>query len=440
MSSVLTPPTREGVANQAAGPAHYSRDMSDPHAAPGGPDPHAAPGGPGPDAADRVADWVALVDARYPERDAQGWDATGLQVGRPDDPVRRVLVTLDVTDAVLDEAAEQAADLILAHHPLLFRPLGRLTPATAAGHLALRAACERRAILAAHTNLDAALPGTTDPIVDLLDLRDVRPLQPLAPPDPSQVKLVTFTPHDATAGVLAAVSAAGAGHIGDYDQCSFQVAGTGTFRPSAAANPAVGQRQRRNEVAEDRVEVVVRRADLAAVVEALLAAHPYEEVAYDCYPLVAAPAGKGIGRVGRLPQSLPLRTVADRLATGLPSPHLRVVGALDRRVERVAACGGAGDGLIAAASAAGADVYVTGDLRHHPALDAATTGLTLIDAGHYATEAPALPAVRDGLARLASDRALRAMLIASAVRTEPWADYAPPARANGDGDGEGDKA
>jgi dinuclear metal center YbgI/SA1388 family protein len=401
-------------------------------------DPHPDPGTDGPDAADRVADWVGLVDARYPERDAQGWDATGLQVGHPDDPVRRVLVTLDVTDAVLDEAAEQGADLVLAHHPLLFRPLERLTPATAAGHLALRAARERRAVLAAHTNLDAALPGTTAPIVDLLDLRDVRPLQPLEPPDPREVKLVTFAPHEATAGVLAALSAAGAGHIGDYDHCSFRVAGTGTFRPSAAASPALGQRQQRNEVAEDRIEVVVRRADLAAVVEALVAAHPYEEVAYDCYPLVSPPTGKGIGRVGRLADPLPLRTVADRLAAGLPSPRLRVAGALDRRVERVAACGGAGDGLIAAASAAGADLYVTGDLRHHPALDAAAAGLALIDAGHYATEAPALPAMCDALARLAGDRGLRAMLLASAVRTEPWADYAPPARAHGDG--EGDKA
>ena len=375
---------------------------------------------------DRLADWITLVDASYPEREAQGWDATGVQVGAPDDEVRTVMVTLDVTDAVLDEAAGAGADLIIAHHPLLFRPLERLTPDTAAGRLALRAARQGCAIVAAHTNFDAASPGTTDPVTDALGLTDVRPLQTLPAEDLGTVKLVVFVPQEDTDAVLAAISDAGGGRIGEYDQCSFRTTGTGTFRPSAAANPAVGARGERNEVVEDRLEVIVPQGLLGRVVEAMTEAHPYEEVAHDLIPLTAAPPERGIGRIGTLPAAESLRDLADRLAVALDTRHLRVVGDLERRVRRVAACGGAGDGLIGVALAAGADLYVTGDLRHHPALDAATQGLALIDAGHWATEAPALSALTDTLAETAAAGGLRARLLASRTRTEPWADYTPP--------------
>lgn len=373
---------------------------------------------------DHVRDWVNLVGSVYPERDAEPWDATGLQVGDPDAAVHSVLVTLDVTDAVLDEAARAGADLVLAHHPLLFRPLGRLTPATASGRLALRAARQGIAILAAHTNFDVAPFGTTDPIMELLGLRDVRPLTPHQTDDASEVKLVTFVPADDVAAVLAALADAGAGVIGEYDHCSFRVAGTGTFRPSEAANPTAGEKGRLNEETEERVEVIVPRARLRATVDALIAAHPYEEVAYDLYPLLRAPdRGKGLGRVGELPQPRTLGTIARMLADGLPSPHLRIAGDPDREVRRIAACGGAGDSLIDAAHAVGADCYVTGDLRHHPALDALTLGMAVIDAGHYATEAAALPALVAAVRDAAAARGLSASLIPSELRTEPWADW-----------------
>lgn len=257
-----------------------------------------------------------LVDSCYAPDRAASWDSVGLQVGDPDDPVTNVLVSLDVTEAVLDEAHRRHADLVLAHHPLLFRPLSRLTPTTAAGKLALRAARAGCAVLAVHTNFDAAVPGTTEPIVDLLELRDVRPLEPLA----------------------------------------------------------------------DDVSL-------------------------------------GLGRVGDLPAAQSLREVAGRLARGLPAPHLRVAGSLDRLVRRVAACGGAGDSLVGVALAAGADVYVTGDLRHHVVLDALQMGMTLIDAGHYATEAAALPALYARLAATAAARGLTAGLLASETTTEPWSDF-----------------
>ncbi len=367
---------------------------------------------------------MALVDDRYPERDAASWDATGLQVGDPDDPVRGVLVCLDATRAAIDEARDAGCGLIVAHHPLLFRGLDRLTPSSAAGRLALHAARSGVSVLAAHTNVDVAAPGTTETITQVLGVGGLEPLQPTTPPQ--QLKLVTFVPREDTVAVLGALSAAGAGVIGEYDHCGFRVAGTGSFRPSPAANPHLGERGEINEVAEDRLEVDVDREDLQAVVDALWGAHPYEEVAYDVYPL-ASPAsaggGKGLGRVGELPERLSLRELCDRLASGLPAPFLRVAGELEQPVGRVAACAGAGDALIDDALAAGADCYITGDLRHHPTLDARTRGLAVVDAGHGAVEHAAMRQVADTLAGDAAHAGLSAPVRFSAQPGEPWAEY-----------------
>lgn len=302
-----------------------------------------------------VSSWLAAVADAYPPADAADWDEVGLHVGDPADPVSGVLVTLDVTEQVLDEAVESGADLVVAHHPLLFRPLGRLTPATAAGRLALAAARRGIAVVAAHTNVDAAVDGTSEPMSRLLGLVDARPLRPLGHSDTTSADGTVLTGTDAA---------------GDED-----------------AAPPDGPRP----------------------------------TAQDGTPqLATAQHGKGLGRVGDLPQPRPLGELARVLAEGLPSPDLRLGGDPQRHVGRVAVCGGAGDSLIDAAVEAGADLYVTGDLRHHPALDARTRGLAVIDAGHYWTEAAALPAVRARLAAGAARHGLRARLIASTVTTHPW--------------------
>ncbi len=369
---------------------------------------------------DTVGDWLALVEECYPRAQAASWDHPGLQVGDPAWPVRRVLVTLDVTGAVLAEAAEQPDTLVLAHHPLLFRPLSALTPDTAPGRLALQAASQRIAVAAVHTNLDVTNDGagTNDPVVALLGLTEVRPLTTELRRD-ERVKLVTFVPPEAVDAVLDAVSAAGAGRIGEYERCSFRVAGTGTFRPLAGADPYLGTVGQ--DAAEDelRLEVELPTGRIGAVVRALIAAHPYEEVAYDLLPLLDG-AEVGFGRVGQLPEPMPLEIVAETIRAQLPAPHLRTAGDPQREVRVVAVVGGAGDGLIGAALGSGADVYVTGDLRHHVTLDALEQGLALIDAGHHATEVAAMPAWRQRLAAAAGRRGLSATLLASAVPTLPW--------------------
>jgi dinuclear metal center YbgI/SA1388 family protein len=370
---------------------------------------------------DRVGEWLDLIHDHYPAHHAATWDNVGLQVGDPAWEVERVLVSLDVTAAVIDEASDGPPTLVLAHHPLLFRPLTALTPSTASGRTALLAARNGVAVVAAHTNLDVADDGagTSDPVARLLDLADVRPLTSELR-DGRRCKLVTFVPPEAVDAVLDAVSAAGAGRIGDYERCSFRVQGTGTFRPlpgtSAYSGAGVGQDATETEF---RVEVELPRSRAGDVVRALVAAHPYEEVAYDLVPLVDG-AAVGFGRVGVLPAPRTLAAVADEIRLGLPAPHLRYAGDPERAVTTVAVVGGAGDDLIGAAAAAGADVYVTGDLRHHVSLDALELGLALIDAGHHATEVAALPQWIQRLTTAAAQRGLSAPVVASTVPTIPW--------------------
>ncbi|MEX2550584.1 MAG: Nif3-like dinuclear metal center hexameric protein [Nitriliruptoraceae bacterium] len=370
---------------------------------------------------DTVGDWLALLHERYPPSQAAEWDNPGLQVGDPNWAVERVLVTLDVTSDVLAEAADGPPSMVIAHHPLLFRPLQALTPATAAGRLALAAASAGTAVAAAHTNLDVTSDGagTSDPVATLLALEDVRSLTDQLG-ESSRLKLVTFVPPEAVGGVLDAVSAAGAGRIGDYERCSFRVAGTGTFRPLPGSDPYSGEGTGQDaEEQELRLEMEVPRAAVGPVVAALLATHPYEEVAYDLVPLLTG-ATVGFGRVGRLPSARILREVAETIRAELPAPHLRYAGDPERTVETVAIVGGAGDGLLGAAQASGADVYVTGDLRHHVTLDAVEQGLALIDAGHHATEVAAMPAFRARLEVSGRERGLSAPVVASRIPTDPW--------------------
>jgi len=369
---------------------------------------------------DTVGTWMSLVHDLYPPSHAASWDNVGLQVGDPAWPVERVLTTLDVTARVVEEAAEGPPTLVLAHHPLLFRPLGRLTPDTASGRTALAAARAGVAVAAAHTNLDVADDGagTSDPVARALELQQVRSLETDVG-EGRRLKLVTFVPHADVDAVVDALAEAGAGEIGDYTRCHFRVDGTGSFRPGDAADPHVGAVGEVHHEPEARVEMELPRGAVGRVVAALVAAHPYEEVAYDLHPLLDVD-GHGLGLVGELPSPLPLRALAARLRDELPSPHLRYAGEPDRLVRRVAVVGGAGDSHIGSAMAAGADVYVTGDLRHHVTLDALELGLALVDAGHHAVEAAAMPHWTTRLAAVARERGLQAPVIASAVDTAPW--------------------
>jgi dinuclear metal center YbgI/SA1388 family protein len=366
----------------------------------------------------RLSDHVALLHSWFPPSTADGWDRVGLVYGDLEAPVRRVLFAVDPTHEVALEAAEWGADLLVVHHPLFLKPVHGFTTATPKGRtlgVLARAGC---ALLTAHTNADQAVGGVSEALALRLGLIEPAPIAPRSPQ--ALDKLTVHVPREAADRVRAALADAGAGRIGDYDSASFSVPGEGRFRPLAGAQPATGRVGRHEVVAEERVEVVLRRPRRAAVVSAMLAVHPYEEPAYDVIELAdpgVFPAGSG--RVGSI-EATTLQELAARVAAALPdTAHgVRVAGDPARVVRRVAVCGGAGDFLLDAVAATDADVYVTSDLRHHPASEFVERGgPALIDVAHWAAEWTWLPVVQ---ARLQKELGDTVETRVSTLCTDPW--------------------
>ncbi|AEN73710.1 NGG1p interacting factor 3 protein, NIF3 [Rhodothermus marinus SG0.5JP17-172] len=335
-----------------------------------------------------VREIAAALEAWAPPGSAQSYDNVGLQVGDPEQPVRRALLALDLTPAVLEEARALEAELIITHHPLLFRPLRQLTPDGLVSSLALRLAASGIALYSIHTNLDAAPGGVSFALAEHLGLKDV---QFLAKMEQALYKLVTFVPASHFEQVREALAEAGAGRIGNYEACAFATRGTGYFRPGDMARPFIGEPGKLESAEELRLEVEVARWDLPRVLAAMRAAHPYEEVAYDVYPVEQPYTRAGLGAIGRLEKPEPLRDFLQRVAERLQTDSLRYVGDPDASVETVAVCGGAGADLIGRALSAGADAYVTADLTYHRFFEVLDNDgrprMALIDAGHYETEA-----------------------------------------------------
>ena len=335
-----------------------------------------------------VADVLATLHAWAPPGSKADFDRVGLQVGDPAAEVERVLVALDLTPDVVDEAADQGAQLVVTHHPLLFKPVGRATSDDPVGSLVWRLGRAGVSYAAVHTNLDAARGGVSFALAGQLGVRDPEILAPL---DGVMRKVVVFAPVDAAESVRTAMAEAGAGAIGDYAACSFEAEGTGRFRPEEGANPAVGEVGGLEAVTEVRIEAVAPAWAVGAVLRAVEAAHPYEEPAVDVYAVETAATNHGYGVVGRLEAPEPLPAFLARVRDALGAGALRYVGDDEATVERVAVCGGAGLSFLPAALRAGADAYVTADVTYHRFFEALGTDgrprIALVDAGHYETEA-----------------------------------------------------
>ncbi|MGN5240668.1 MULTISPECIES: Nif3-like dinuclear metal center hexameric protein [unclassified Rhodococcus (in: high G+C Gram-positive bacteria)] len=332
---------------------------------------------------------IKVLDTAYPPSLAESWDSVGLVAGDPDDPVSKVLLAVDATAAVVDQALEWGADLLLVHHPLLLRgvdTVGAHTPKGALIHRLIRGGC---ALFTAHTNADRADPGVSDALANALGLTDLRPIEPK--PEPATDKWVVMVPAEASATVRDALFEAGAGALGNYRQCCWTTSGTGQFRPVDGADPAIGAVGELEQVAEDRIEVIAPRRARPAVLAALRSAHPYEEPAFDVFELAELPSNRGLGRVGELPRTQTLREFTEAVAAVLPPTEWGVRGAGDpeRPIRTVAVCGGSGDSFLARVSALGVDAYVTADLRHHPVDEHLRTGgPALVDVAHWASEQP----------------------------------------------------
>jgi dinuclear metal center YbgI/SA1388 family protein len=344
-----------------------------------------------------VREITAAVERLAPPELAEGWDNSGLQVGDLAANAGRVLVALTPLPEVFDEAEETGADFLLFHHPLIFSPLKSVDAGSYPGDLVSRAISKNLTVFAAHTSYDAAPDGVSVALANTVGLRG--PLGIVSPRGALR-KLAVFVPVEDAEAVAEALAGAGAGRIGDYTRCTFRSPGTGTFLPGEGSDPYLGERGRLERVEEVRLETVVPAHLARAAVAAATAAHPYEEVALDVYPVEGFAEGCGYGRVGALPGPLGPEELNAHVSRSLGSPARLVSEGGRAEIQRVAVLGGSGGSFIPEVAASGAEAYVTGDLDYHDALLAESLGLAAIDAGHAATELPSLEPLARRLAEL----------------------------------------
>ncbi|HET6877444.1 MAG TPA: Nif3-like dinuclear metal center hexameric protein [Jatrophihabitans sp.] len=377
----------------------------------------------------RIGDVIEALDGWFDPRWAEPWDAVGLVCGDPDEPVERILLAVDPVPATVDEAIGIGAQLLVTHHPLLLTGVHGVPADDPKGALVHRMVRAGVAHFVAHTNADVAAPGVSDALAERFGLRDLRPLQH-ADDEPLD-KLVAFVPVDDAERLVDALAAAGAGRLGNYERCAWTTQGTGTFRPLDGAQPAIGEVGAVERVAETRVEMVLARRLRGTVLAALRAAHPYEEPAFDLFAQAPLPGARGIGRVGELAESTTLARFVDDAARLLPATAwgVRAAGDPDRRVHTVAVAGGSCGSLAELARAAGVDAFLTADLKHHHVVEAVTergrAGMALVDAAHWATEAPWLDALATALRERFGTTVEPADIRVSTTVTDPWTLHAP---------------
>ena len=372
-----------------------------------------------------LRDVTALMDRWYPPSLASDWDAVGLVCGDPEQPVRRIVLAVDPAPPVVEEALAWDADLLVVHHPLLLKAVHGVAATSPKGRAVHRLVASSCALFTAHTNADAPTKGVNESLALALGLAEPEVIVP-DPSDPLD-KLVTFVPHESAEEVRAAIAEAGAGKIGDYDSCTFTSEGEGRFRPLDGATPAIGRIGEVEVVAEARVEAVFPRGRRRQVLEALRAVHPYEEPAYDVIELADVPGkgrtARGSGRIGTLPEPMSLRAFAEHVSDVLPktSHGVRVGGDPDRTISRVAVTSGAGDFMLDTVLATDADVYVTSDLRHHPASEFLERGgPALVDIAHWAAEWTWLPVLERTLVEALAARGDTVDIRVSTTCTDPW--------------------
>ena len=328
---------------------------------------------------------------------AQKNDNVGLQIGNPQRRLTKVLIALEITPAIIEEALTRKAELIVTHHPLLFRPPSSVISTDPIGKLILKLAENRIAVYSAHTNLDFSEDGVSFALAKKIGLRHIRFLTPLKE---TLAKIVVFVPEDHVESVRNAMADAGAGVIGEYSRCSFISRGTGSFRGSKTSSPFIGTPEVEERVEELRLEMTAPRASVDRILSAMKDVHPYEEPAYDVYETITQQRNFGMGALGELSSAQVLKNFLKAVKHALHAEVLRFVGDPKSRVQRVAVCGGSGSDLLPEAIRAHADVLVTADVRYHTFHAAADT-LALVDAGHWETEHSILHILADRLQQAA---------------------------------------
>lgn len=330
----------------------------------------------------KIKDILKDLESWAPPAYQESYDNSGLLVGDKNEVLQGVLISLDVTMEVLEEALDKKCNLIIAHHPLIFRGLKRLTPGHWVNDCLLKAIKNDIAIYAIHTNLDNITGGVNWKISNKIGLEN---LEVLSPKSATLQKLVTFIPKKDAQAVLDAVHEAGAGQIGNYDTSSFQQDGLGRFRPNEMANPTIGKKGKVETVEETKIEVLAPAHLSNRIISALKKAHPYEEVAYFLQPIDNLNQDVGSGAVGELPSEVPFDSFIEALKASMNLEVVKSTKPSKPTVKRVAVCGGSGSFLLSAAKRAGADIFITADFKYHEFFEAEDQ-ITILDIGHYESE------------------------------------------------------
>jgi len=351
-----------------------------------------------------VGSIVEELEALAPPQLADDGDPIGLQVGDRSREVKRVCVSVDTSPPVVDRAIQAKADMLVAHHPLIYTPLKAVAEGDPVASSVAKLIRVNAALFVMHTNYDTVPGGVNDVLAAKLGVVNVSPLTNRR--QDKLFKIVVFVPEESIGQVRDAMAQAGAGVIGEYTHCSFRTPGTGSFVPLPAAQPYVGDIGKLEEVSEYHLEMICAGSRLDQVVAEMIDKHPYDEVAYDIYELANKPVAHGYGRIGVLEAAMTFGEFADKVISTLDVRYPKVFGDPKRAVGRVALCGGGASSLYREAARLGADVFVTGDTKHHDILDAAALGVSIVDAGHFETERPGMVALAERLERMFAESGL----------------------------------
>jgi dinuclear metal center YbgI/SA1388 family protein len=333
-----------------------------------------------------IAQITSAIDDFAPKAYQESYDNAGLCVGNPQQEAHGALLCLDVTERIVQEAIDRSVNLVISHHPVIFSGLKRLTGSSAAERVVQLAIKHNVALYAAHTNLDSVRGGVSEKMCDKLHLKNRSILQPVKN---QLVKIAVFAPLAHAEAIRQAMFAVGAGGVGEYSSCSFSAQGTGTFLAGALATPYVGQVGELHREAEEKVEVLAHESKVSSVVAAMRSVHPYEEVAYDLYPLLNEHPCVGLGMVGELDKPLNVNDFLQLVKQSFNPQGIKFVSSAKSAICKVAVCGGSGSSLTEKAIACGAEAFVSADFKYHQ-LQSAEGRILAVDVGHYESEFAAI--------------------------------------------------
>ncbi|MGL5755100.1 MAG: Nif3-like dinuclear metal center hexameric protein [Paraclostridium sp.] len=332
----------------------------------------------------KLKSFTKHIEKKYPLDLAYDWDNVGLIVGDYDSEIKRVMIALEANESVVDEAIDNNIDLIITHHPFIFSKMKKINSSDLKGKLIHKLIKNNIAIYSMHTNFDIAFDGLNDYFVDMLKLNNVCILDKTN--SETLYKIAVYVPKTHLDKVRTALGNSEAGYLGNYKDCSFSIEGEGRFKPCKGANPYIGEEGALESVHEVKIETIVTQRKLGGVINAMIKAHPYEEVAYDLYKLENKGEAVGLGRYGKLAEPIAFKDLGMILKESLDIKHLRVVGDLNEKVSKIAIVTGSGADMIKKAYKSGCDVLITGDIKYHDAQDTLDMGMKVIDCGHFDTE------------------------------------------------------